>query len=107
MKVKILGEEIAIKFNMAVEIGYEEILGEAFDVTQLDKQKNSLALYMSAILASNPETAITMDRLLTEASGPEIAQLSQAVIEAMTAWMELPAVMEEEKKEEGDAEKNA
>ena len=54
MKVKILGEEIAIKFNMAVEIGYEEILGEAFDVSQLDKQKNSLALYMSAILASNP-----------------------------------------------------
>ena len=48
-----------------------------------------------------------MDRLLTEASGPEIAQLSQAVIEAMTAGMELPAVMEEEKKEEGDAEKNA
>lgn len=107
MKVKILSEELEIKFNMAVEIGYEEIIGEAFDVTQLDKQKNSLALYMSAILASNPDTAITMDRLLTEATGHEIAQLSQAVVEAMTTWMEVPAVAVEEKKEEGDTEKNA
>lgn len=107
MKVKILSEEIEIKFNMAVEIGYEEIIGEAFDVTQLDKQKNSLALYMSAILANNPGTAITMDRLLTEATGHEIAQLSKAVVEAMTTWMEVPAVTANEKKEEGDTEKNA
>lgn len=106
MIVKILGEEIAIKFNMAVEIGYEEITGEVFDVSQLNKQKNSAALYMSVILESKPDTSITMERLVSEATGKEIAQLSQAVVTAMTEWMELPAVTVEEKKEEGETEKN-
>ena len=108
MKVKILGEELEIRFNMAVEIGYEDIIGEAFDVTQLDKQKNSIALYMSAIIANNPDTKVTMERLLTEATGHEIAQLSNAVVDAMTEWMKMPAVTSEEQKdEEGDVEKNA
>lgn len=108
MIVKILGEEIAIKFNMAVEIGYEDIIGEAFNIQQLDKQKNSLALYMAAIVASKPDTSITMEKLLNEATGQEITQLSQAVVEAMTTWMELPSVIVEEKnKDEGEPEKNA
>ena len=91
--ITILGETIDIQFNMAVELNYEEISGEAFSIEALSKMKNSVALYMAAILAANPDTTITVERLLKEAKGPEIAALSTAVITAMTEWMQIPSVI--------------
>ena len=97
--VTILGETLDIQFNMAVEINYEEISGEAFTIEALAKMRNSVALYMAAILAANPDTAITVERLLREAKGPEIAALSTAVITAMTEWMQIPSVIKDDDKE--------
>lgn len=94
--ITILGETIDIQFNMAVEINYEEISGETFSIEALSNMKNSVALYMAAILAANPDTNITVDSLLKEAKGPEIAALSTAVITAMTEWMQIPTVIKEE-----------
>ena len=111
--ITILGETIDIAFNMAVELNYEEISGEAFTIDALAKMKNSIALYMAAILAANPDTTITVDRLLKEAKGPEIAALSTAVITAMTEWMQIPSVITdkeqpdtEEEPKDDDAPKN-
>ena len=95
-QVTILGETLDIQFNMAVEINYEEISGEAFTIEALAKMRNSVALYMAAILASNPDTAITVERLLREAKGPEIAALSTAVITAMSDWMQIPSIIKPE-----------
>lgn len=96
-RITILGETLDIKFNMLVELNYEELTeGEAFSIEALSKMKNSIALYMAAILAANPDTNITVDRLLKEATGPEIASLSNAVITSMTNWMKIPSVIKEE-----------
>ena len=99
-KITILGEEVAISFNMAVEIAYEDISGDAFDVDSLKSQKNSIALYMAAIIANNPDTEITVDRLLKEAKAREITALSQAVIQSMLEWLEIPTVMKKTEDEE-------
>lgn len=94
--ITVLGETLDIAFNMAVELNYEEISGEAFTIDALAKMRNSIALYMAAILSANPDTEITVERLLKEAKGPEIASLSTAVITAMTEWMQIPTVIKEE-----------
>ena len=112
-QVTILGEEIVIHFCMAVEIAYEEITGEPFNIESLNSQKNSIALYMAAILTAKPDTEITVDRLLKEASGQEIVNVATAVINSMTEWMKMPAIIpddepqpEEEEDAEGDKQKN-
>lgn len=96
MKIKILKEEIDIRFNIAVELAYEEITGEEFNVESLKKMKNTIALGMAAILVANEKTEITIDRLLREATGPEIAALNQAVLDSMTEWLAIPEVIAKE-----------
>ena len=95
-EITILGEQIAIEFNLAVEVAYEEIADRPFDIADLVSQRNSVALYMAAIITANPDTNITVERLMKEATGPEIEALSKAVIVAMTEWLHLPQVLKKE-----------
>ena len=99
-EITILGEQIAIEFNLAVEVAYEEIADRPFDIADLVSQRNSVALYMAAIITANPDTAITVERLMKEATGPEIESLSKAVIAAMTEWLHLPQVLKKEQPDE-------
>lgn len=95
--IHILGEDVKITFDMSVEIAYEEISGTPFNIEDLKTQKASLSLYMAAIIANNPQTEITVERLMKEATGHEIGLLGQTIIAAMTAWMAIPtAVIKEE-----------
>lgn len=107
--ITILGEQVDIRFNMGVEIAYEEITGDPFNIESLNRQKNSVALYMAAIITANPDTKITIKRLMKEASGAEIGQLATAVIESMTQWMHIPDVLPKEdhpeKKDADDEDK--
>ena len=103
-EITILGEKIAIEFNLAVEVAYEEIADRPFDIADLVSQRNSVALYMAAIITANPDTAITVERLMKEATGPEIDQLSKAVITAMTEWLHLPQVLKKDDKPADDTE---
>lgn len=102
--VHILGEDITISFCMAVEIAYEEISGEAFDVATIDNRKKMLILDYAAILTAKPDTTISFDRLVKEAKPKEISALSEAVCNAMYQWYEIPAVMAEPKVEKKDEE---
>lgn len=106
MKVTILNEEIDIRFCMAVEIAYEEITGEAFSIDALKKMKNALALGMASILTAKPETGITVERLMREATGQDIAELNKAVIESMTEWLTLPKVVTDEEAREPQPDVN-
>lgn len=106
MKINILKEEIDIRFNMAVELAYEEITDEEFNVESLKKMKNTLALGMAAIIVANKNTEITIDRLLKEATGPEIAALNQAVLESMTEWLSIPEVIAKEDAKEPQPDVN-
>ena len=42
MTIEILKEKLDIRFNMAVELAYEEITGEEFNVESLKKMKNTM-----------------------------------------------------------------
>jgi hypothetical protein len=107
-KITILGEEIAIKFNMAVQLAYEKITKSPFDVQKLNSQESSVALYIACITVCNPDTNITFERLINEASGPEILLLNKTIISAMTEWLDIPFVEPVDKTEEkeGDQPKN-
>ena len=103
-KVTVLGEELDIRFNMAVEIAYEEIANEPFNVQSLERQKNIVALCMATIIANNPETKITAERFIREVASDEYNTLVSAVIEAMTEWMKIPSVIPQEKPSEEETE---
>ena len=107
-KIKLLGKEVNIAFNLATEIAYEQITGEAFGIEKLSFTKNAVALYMAAIIANNPDIDITTEDIISKASGAEVKALSDAIYAEMKAWMNIPDIMDEreEKKEEGE-EKNA
>lgn len=96
-KITILGEKLNIAFSLAVEIAYEEIAGKSFNVESITNMKDTLALYMAAITVNNPDTNITVERLMKEASGADIVKLQKAVIETMTDWMKMPTVIESAK----------
>ena len=98
MKITLLKENVEIKFDLATEISYEEIAGTPFDVNDLRFYKNLSALCMASIIAHNPKTKITYERLLKEADGQEFAQLGTVVVQEMTKWMKLPEVMVEGEK---------
>lgn len=91
---------------MAVELAYEEITGEPFDVASLKSMKNTVALGMAAILTANPDTGITIERLLREASGKEIGDLNRAVIESMSEWLSIPKVITDEDAKEPQPDVN-
>ena len=107
-KINLLGKEVNIAFNLATEIAYEQITGEAFGIEKLSFTKNAVALYMAAIIANNPDIDITTEDIISNASGAEVKALSDAIYAEMKAWMNIPDVMDEkvEKKDE-DEEKNA
>ena len=103
--ITILGEELTIRFNMKVEITFEEITGEAFSLQSLEKQKNCIALYYAAILTNNPDTNIKIEQLLEDATAKEINNLAEAVIGAMTEWMKIPSVLPKEDQQAEDSDK--
>lgn len=96
-KIKIKGEEITIKFNMAVECAYEEITQRPFNLSDFNDKKLLMALFFSAIIANNKETEITLDYLLTDATYDEVSALDNAVSETMTDWLHIPAVIPKDK----------
>lgn len=95
--IHILGEDVKIKFCMAVICMYERATGTAFDIENIQDNYACLTLYAAAISAMNPNTQITFDRLLTEADCNEIAELRQAVIDSINEFYHInQAVMPEE-----------
>ena len=107
MKIDLFGESLDIAFNMAVEIGYEEITGEAFDIEGIKRSKNMVALLYSSIAVNNPDTAITIDDLYRKAKASDIVALRDCVFAAMNEWIAVPKVIEvDDEADGGDAKKN-
>jgi hypothetical protein len=104
--ITILGETLNIAFNMATQIAYEKITDKAFSIADLDRTDATLSLMYAAIVANNPETALTMDDLLHKASCQDITLLKAAVIDAMQDWCHVPATMEQQQAAEEGKEPN-
>ena len=103
----ILGQEVTIMFNMAVQISFEEITGKAFSDINTDSSKDNFALAYAAIIANNPDTSITADNLMRDISGAELKELLQAISDAAVEWNEMPATLaddEDKKKDETGGE---
>ena len=103
----ILGQEVTIMFNMAVQIPFEEITGKAFSDINTDSSKDNFALAYAAIIANNPDTSITADNLMRDISGAELKELLQAISDAAVEWNEMPATLaddEDKKKDETGGE---
>lgn len=105
--VTILGHDLNIIFNMAVEIEYEELSGKPFDLQQMDTQKATMQLCYAAMKVSNDNVPFTIDEMNRKATFSETTALKAAVIEAMNDWLGIPAVMAEEAKPAAEEEKNA
>ena len=101
--VRILDQDVVIAFNMATEVAYEEISGESFSTDALSKMKSVIALLMACIIANNPDTTITIEQLMRDASAHEIATLNQAVVDSFMEWCKVPT---EQKKKGKDSKKN-
>ena len=95
-KITILGCEVIIVFYMAVQITFQEISGKPFAEIDNNSSKDNLALAYSAILANNPDTSITIDKLMHEASGKDIADLLNAVTESFIQWNKMPSTLADE-----------
>lgn len=102
-KITILGCEVIIVFNMAVQITFEEISGKPFAEIDNNSSKDNLTLAYSAILANNPDTSITIDKLMHEASGKDMAELLNAVTESFIQWNKMPSTLADE---DDNAEEN-
>lgn len=98
----ILGQEVTIMFNMAVQISFEEITGKPFSEIDTNVSKDSLALAYSAIIANNPDCNITVDNLMHDASGAELNAVFKAISDSFIEWNKVPGTLadEEDKKEE-------
>ena len=105
----ILGQEVTIMFNMAVQISFEEITGKAFSDINTDSSKDNFALAYAAIIANNPDTSITADNLMRDISGAELKELLQAISDAAVEWNEMPATLadDEDKKKDEPEEGNS
>ena len=98
----ILGQEVTIMFNMAVQISFEEITGKPFSEIDTNVSKDSLALAYAAIIANNPDCNITVDNLMHDASGAELNAVIKAISDSFVEWNKVPGTLadEEDKKEE-------
>ena len=94
--INILGESITIAFNMASLIGFEEITGKPFNEINIGMSKDTLALSIAVITANNPDTQITANALMTQASGKEISELTQAVTAAFIEWNTIPETLSDD-----------
>ena len=89
-------EELNICFNMATEIAYERVTGQAFDPSSRDKVETTIALYYAAIIANNKATKITLEHLMYQATATDIATLRGAVLKAFGEWANMPDILKED-----------
>ena len=97
-KIHFLGEDLKIAFNLAVMVAFEQISEQPFDNAILSTTKGQLILYTAVIIANNPDTKITMERLMTEPNALDIQRLDKEVAGAMKDYY----VIEPQEKESED-----
>ena len=104
----ILGQEVTIMFNMAVQISFEEITGKPFSEIDTNVSKDSLALAYSAIIANNPDCNITDDNLMHDASGAELNGVIKAISDSFVEWNKVPETLADDAdKKEAPQQKTA
>ena len=104
--ITILGHEVVITFNMAVEISCEEIAGKPFGEFDLKSSKDVLALAYAGITANNPDVEITVNDLMYKASGAELVAVINTITESFMEWNNIPQTLNDEEDEHKNNEEN-
>lgn len=104
--ITLLGQELNIAFNMAVQIAYEKITDKAFDLTDMVKAESRMALYYAIIITNNPDTSITMDQMLRESTVDDIKAIDTACNAAISEWYHIPLPAEEPEEKSDEEKKN-
>ena len=94
-KITLNGSTVNIAFNMATQIGFEEISGKPFHEIDLSLVKHKMALFAATILANNPETDFNTEWLMKEATQAELTQLEEVVFEEVNKWAGIPSTLQE------------
>ena len=102
----ILGNEVVISFNMAVEISCEEIDGKPVSEFEMKSSKDVLALAYAGIIANNPDVEITANDLMYKASGAELAAVINTITESFMEWNNIPQTLKDEEDENKKNEEN-
>jgi hypothetical protein len=95
-KVSILGHELEVTFNMAVQIGFEEASGLPFSIEGLNTQKATMQVCYEVLKEANGTLPFTFDEMTKKISVKETADLKNATMKAMYEWFDIPKVMIEE-----------
>jgi hypothetical protein len=108
-KINILGHELNVSFNMAVELEYEDISGQPFDLEAMNTQKATMQLCYASLKVANDKLPFSFASMNENLSFRETAELKNAVIDVMNEWLGIPAVMAEEAQAQsaGEEGKNA
>lgn len=101
-EITLFGQPTPLAFNLGAQIAYEDITGQAFELTQITTVKARTALYMACIIAADENTPITMDQLLAAENPEDIQTIDEAVAEMIRAWFHLPATAQKEEPEQKD-----
>jgi len=103
-KITVKGEDITIKFGLGVQCAYEKITKQTFNLADFNDKTLLVALFQAAIVANNPDTEITLEYLMKDATMEEVTALDNAVSETMSDWLHIPDIIkkDEPKPEEGD-----
>lgn len=109
-KVRILGEELNICFNFAVELKFEELTNDSFDIRKLNGNKKLSSLYWAAITVNNENVNFSFDEFTKNAKKEEIDSLDEAIAVEFKKWMNIPdtlgADITDKPSEKGEEEKN-
>lgn len=106
-KINVCGKEYNIAFNVAVEIEYEDVMGEPFGIDKMAYTKNSVALYYASLKVNNKEFDVAWEEFKKKLGRDDMKALSGAVIEEMGEWLRLPEMVAAQSQQTGqDEEKN-
>jgi hypothetical protein len=105
-KIEILGHELAVEFNMAVQLKYEELSHQPFDLETMTTQTATMQLCYASLEIANSKLPFSYDEMNRKMTLNETATLKNAVIETMNEWMQIPEVMKSDEPVETESEKN-
>lgn len=98
-----------IAFNMASQIGFEELSGKPFSDFNESSAKDRMQLITAVIIANNPNTEFKAEWLMHDAKAHEIVQLDQALADEIAQWAIEPETLDEnsDRKQADGGEENA
>lgn len=121
--IHVCGFDVRMRYCAAAETSYEKISGRPIDTFlpssgEDGKQQPPKAMTEDYILlavgaviaaysATNEEPPVNATDILYEATPNEVVQIVSEVVKLRAQWYDVPSVIENEGKQEGEQEKNA